>query len=161
MTDSCTYTSECTATPVSTGMGCPAAMVTDFTPKSGPIEGGTTITFTGSELGVTFDDVTISIGGVDCTTTNRDNYIPGRQISCITGEASSVGSKTILFITASGHTATDAQFRVAAPQVVQVVPSFGPVAGGTRVTVYGSELNIGNVENTGVTIVDGTVCAVE
>ena len=161
MTDSCTYTGECTSTSVSTGAGCPRATVTDFNPTSGPMEGGTTITFTGRELGVTFDDVSITVGGVPCTTTDRDGYESGARISCVTGQASSVGLNLIQITTLSGMVPLDDQFRVAVPQVVRVVPSLGPVAGGTTVTVYGSDLNIGNTENTGVTLVDGTVCEVE
>ena len=161
MTDSCTYTGECTATSVSTGAGCPRATVTDFNPTSGPMEGGTTITFTGRELGVTFDDVSITVGGIPCTTTDRDSYISGKWISCITGQANLVGSNSILFTTLSGPVALGRQFRIAVPQVVRVVPSLGPVAGGTTVTVYGSDLNIGNTQNTGMTIVDGTVCEVK
>ena len=161
MTDTCTYTGECTAMPVSSGASCPRATVTDFNPTSGPMEGGTTITFTGRELGVTFDDVSITVEGVSCTTTDRDGYKSGARISCITGQASSVGSNSIQITTLSGMVLLDDQFRVADPQVVRVVPSLGPVAGGTTVTVYGSDLNIGNIENTGVTIVDGTVCEVE
>ena len=64
---------------------CPAPTITDFNPKSGPVEGGTTITITGTDLGVTFDDFTnrsITIRGVPCTPTDRDSYIPGRQINC-------------------------------------------------------------------------------
>ena len=164
MTDTCTkctYTGECTDTSVSMGAGCPTATVTDFNPTSGPMEGGTTITFTGRELGVTFDDVSITLGGVPCTTTDRDGYESGARISCITGQASSVGSNSIWVTTLSGRVALGRQFRVADPQVVRVVPSLGPVAGGTTLTVYGSDLNIGNTENTGMTIVDGTVCEVE
>ena len=161
MTDSCTYTGECTDMPVSSGASCPLATVTDFNPTSGPMEGGTTITFTGRELGVTFDDVSITVGGVPCETTDREGYVSGARISCITDQASSNGSNLIQITTLSGPVEVGTQFRVAVPQVVRVVPSLGPVAGGTTVTVYGSDLNIGNTENTGVTIVDGTVCEVK
>ena len=161
MTDSCTFSGQCDATPVSMATGCPDPMVTDFNPMSGPSQGGTTIIITGRELGVNFTDASITVGGVTCTTTNPDSYIPGRQISCITGQIGSAGSRTLLVTTLAGSGTLDTQFQYVDPQVSGVVPGLGPLAGGTRLTVSGSDLNVGNTENTRVTLVDGTVCEVE
>ena len=161
MTDSCTFSGQCDATPVSMATGCPLPTVTDFNPKSGPSQGGTTITITGRELGVNFIDVSIRIGSITCTTTDPDSYIPGRQISCTTISAVSAGPQILIVTTPAGSNAPNLQFRYVDPQVSGVVPALGPLAGGTRLTVSGSDLNVGNTENTRVTLVDGTICDVE
>ncbi len=46
------------------------------------------------------------------------------------------------------------------PSVTAVDPSFGPVSGGVLVTVTGTSLAIGNMNNTMVTF-NGTDCAVQ
>ena len=46
-------------------------------PNSGPYEGGTDVTITGTELGVVFEDIiNITIGGSLCIISN-DSYHPG------------------------------------------------------------------------------------
>ena len=166
MTDSCNYTGLCDATTITMSGSCPRPTITDFNPKSGSIEGGTTITIEGTNLGVTFDDFSansITIGGVPCTPTDRDSYIPGRQIRCTTTNLSQVstGQKTVLVFAPSGIGSTNTQFRVASPQIWGVVPVLGPVAGGTRMTVLGANLNVGNIEDTRIILVNGTECAIE
>ena len=170
MTDTCTYTGPggCDATPVTEGTNCPPPTITDFTPKFGPPEGGTTITITGTDLGVSFSDFTapgssITMGGVTCMPTNPDNYMPGQRIDCITtNSGGSTGSETIIITIPNGRAdSMNTLFRVVSPQITRVVPSLGPQAGGTRLTVYGSDLNIGNIEDTRITVTSGTECTVE
>ena len=43
-------------------------------------------------------------------------------------------------------------FTVVAPTVTGVEPSFGPMSGGTSITIRGTGLNISNVEDTRVTL---------
>ena len=52
-------------------------------------------------------------------------------------------------------------FRVASPLITGVFPSHGPQAGGTQLTVYGTDLNIGNIEDTRIALVGGTECTVK
>ena len=162
MSDSCTLDGECTETIVSMGSGCPIPFISDFNPKSGPIEGGTTITITGRELGVTFDDFvnpnSITVGSVPCTAI-QSGYIPGRQIRCnTTAQGGLLGDLPIVITLPSGTGESSDRFTYATPEIMRVVPIRGPVAGGTRLTVWGSNLNIGNIEDTRITIVDGTEC---
>ena len=161
--DSCSYTGDCD-TVIPSSM-CPAPILTDFSPKSGPIEGGTTITITGRELGVTFDDFinnSITVGGFPCIPSNHESdYIPGRQIRCNTTHGASLGAKTIQISLPHGSGTSNTHFTYAAPEIMRVVPIWGPVAGGTRLTVWGSNLNIGNIEDTMISIVTGTKCTIE
>ena len=157
----------CSATSITMGSDCAGPTITDFNPKSGPPEGGTTITITGTDLGITFNDFTspdssIQVGGVYCTPVNPDSYIPGRRVSCTT--TSSVGSpgpKIILIRLPNGPGTSDTQFNVVSPRITGVFPSRGPQAGGTQLTVFGTDLNIGNTEDTRITLIGGIECTVK
>ena len=165
------FIGNCLTTPSSfnpemnTTVTCPSPTITDFNPKSGPIEGGTTITITGTDLGVTFEDFTnssITIGGVPCTPTDRDSYIPGRQINCHTaGFSSQMSAENIKVSLSSGQGLSEGQFTLSTPEIFDIFPSLGPVAGGTPLSVKGSYLNIGNTENTRITLVEGSECEIE
>lgn len=148
-----------------TTVTCPAPTITDFNPKSGPTEGGTTITITGTDLGVTFEDFTnssITIGGVSCTPTDHESYIPGRQINCnTTGFPLRMSAEKIKVSLASGQGLSEGQFTLSNPEIFDIHPFLGPVAGGTPLSVKGSYLNIGNTENTRITLVEGSECEIE
>jgi plexin A len=149
------------------GSNCAAPRISDFNPKYGPPEGGTTITIVGMDLGISFSNFTapgssIKVGGVTCTPTNPDGYVPGRMISCITSNSGeSTGPKTINITLPNGPGVSTTQFNIVSPQITGVFPSRGPQAGGTELIVYGTDLDIGNTVNTTVTLVGGTQCIVK
>ena len=160
MTDSCTYIGACEAALIREGSGCPAPVIDDFNPKSGPTEGGTIITITGRDLGVTNNDVTsnsIVVGDDPCMPV-EDGFIPGRQIRCTTINGSSLGKNLIRVALPSGLAISSDGFRIATPEIIRVDPILGPAAGGTKLTVWGSNLDIGNKVNTRLHIANGTSC---
>ena len=149
--------------------GCPAATITSVLPASGPPEGGTTVTITGTDLGVTYDDIAnnVMISSSRCIT-QEDGYIPGRQIVCeTTAFTSGPGPKDLMITVQRGTTSSvvvrASLFTVVAPTVTRVEPSFGPMSGGTSITIRGTGLNISNVEDTQVTLdgENGPECIVQ
>jgi hypothetical protein len=91
--------------------------------------------------------------------TNPDGYVTGRRISCTTTNS---GVSTAVEISLSNGNATSSEtFTRVSPRVTRVFPSRGPQAGGTNLTVYGTNLNIGYTENTRITLVGGTECTVK
>lgn len=156
----CAYIGECEVAPIMDGSGCPSPVIADFIPKSGPIEGGTTITITDRDLGVTYDDFTsnnIVVGDVPCVPI-EDKFIPGKQIRCTTINGSLLGMYLICVTLPSGIAVSNNGFRIAIPEISRVDPVFGPAAGGTELTVWGSNLNIGNKVNTRLGLGLGTNC---
>ncbi len=144
-------------------MECPDPTITAISPTLGPPTGGTTITLTGTDLGVTYADVVGNVYlGPDNSTrcnTSRELYVPGVQIGCVTPDLGDEQTPFTLVVRVeleSGN-ATGPDFIVNRPRVVSVVPGFGPVAGGVVVSVQGENLAIGNTDNTRVTF-DGTDC---
>ena len=168
MTDTCSFTDGCPEDLVTSSSQCPRPSVTGINPTSGPPEGGTIITISGTDLGVTFDEFasnSIRIGtdqnGILCTPIDRESFLPGRKIRCITAGGGTIGSKTIQISISSRSGMSSVQFHVVSPQIVKVVPSRGPQAGGTRLAVSGTNLTIGNLEDTKITVAGGTECIVE
>ena len=160
----CVYTGNCNQLIIGFPRSlCPAPTIIDFHPRAGPIQGGTTITITGLDLGVTFDDFrsngsTISVGGTPCTPI-PNGYIPGRQIKCILHQRLSDNARNNIMVTLhTGQGISERQFGISEPRITGVFPVLGPAAGGTNLTLWGVNLNIGNLENTRVILQDALKC---
>jgi hypothetical protein len=126
-----------------------APIVTGLSPSQGPIQGGTTVTLTGSN----FTGATV----VDFGTTAATNVmiVSATEITCV-DPAEAAGTVTVSVTTLGGVSgaASGNQFLyLAVPAVTGVSPTAGPLAGGTTVTISGSGF-------TGATAVDfGTLAA--
>ena len=128
-------------------------MITGFDPKTGPPAGGTMITINGTNLGTQESDIeSIRIGNRDCSI---NDYQAGKRIMCtisIANETMADRSDTITVrVTRSSGTVpanSSVQFQFITPTVLSVDPIFGPISGGTRVSVKGTNLDIGNKEMT-------------
>ena len=148
----CSVTEECTGrTPfVNTGAECSAPLITLIQPQTGPPQGGPIITITGSNLGVSFSDfttnsITLTSGSnsVQCTPIS-EGYMPGRELLCRLN-AVPVGTYTLAINIPSGMGAyDDGSFVVSLPTVTGASPLQGPIAGGTRMTITGTDLDIGS-----------------
>ena len=164
MADTCSFIRDCPSQYLTTtGSQCPMPRITDFTPKFGPPEGGTTITITGTDLGVFFNNFaenSIQVGGVNCIPADSNGYVPGRRISCTT-TISSVSTAIEISLPNNRVASSVETFTRVSPQVIGVFPPRGPQAGGTNLTVYGTNLNIGNTGDTTITLVGGTECTVK
>ncbi len=172
--DSCDVLQKCNGfTFITEGRNCPVPFINSISPDSGnhftsiynfydiyipsgPVEGGTAITVRGTDLGVTFADIlnaTLTLGGVACTPINI-NYMSGRQFVCVTERFGSTGPNDFsMTIYGSRNVNVNAgSFSALNPTVSSVTPTFGPVAGGTKITVGGTGLKVGNHENTRISL---------
>lgn len=169
-TSKCSITEECsvsTSVPALLTMGrqCPDPTITSIFPTSGPSYGGTIITIIGTDLGVTINDFnadnSIKIGGMACIPLSRD-YISGRQILCETQNTTELGRVKLVvnltrlsgIVTATANTL----FNVIEPNVTSVEPTYGPIAGGSVLTIRGTDLNIGNSARVTLYGYDGPRC---
>ena len=122
-------------------------MIDRFHPPSGPPDGGTLIVITGITLGMHFADFmeagsSITVGGVACIPIDMD-YISGRQILCRTGSGMQEGPQRVEVSIMDSSGITTGRFMVVLPTVSSVEPAFGPIAGGSRLTINGTGLDIG------------------
>jgi hypothetical protein len=135
----------------------PAPDADSANPPSGPEDGGTAVTITGTGFrpgaSVTFD-------GVPAT---NPNVISDTQIDCIS-PAGAAGPADIVVTNLDGQASAPATIfdYVPAPTVASVNPLSGPASGGTAVTVTGTDFLTGasvtfnSVPATNVVVTSGT-----
>ncbi len=123
--------------------------------STGPVEGGTAITVMGTDFGGTFVDVqtsTLTLGGVACTPLIT-GYIPWHQFVCETTIFSIGGPKDFsLTIDSRLAVVNGGSFTAVEPTVSSVTPTLGSMDGGTAVVVMGTALDVGNQEDTRVSL---------
>ncbi|XP_026506045.1 plexin-D1 [Terrapene carolina triunguis] len=123
---------------------CPAPEIRKIEPLSGPLEGGTLLTIRGRNLGRRFSDVVnaVKIGSVRCAPL-WDRYMVSEAIVCQTGEAPSIFSDVVT-VNVSREGKSRERYSYVLPEVQSVAPGAGPKAGGTKVTIRGSNLSVGS-----------------
>jgi hypothetical protein len=113
----------------------PAPTVTAVTPVSGPLAGGTTITVTGTNLRMA--------SAVKVGTASATNVVVNSAGTSLTAKtpAGTAGAKSVSVTTPSGTATKASAFTYfALPTVTAVSPAAGPLAGGTTITVTGTNL---------------------
>ena len=122
--------------------------VTTVSPTSGPSAGGTAVTLTGTDF---TSGATVTFGGVAAT-----NVIVVSATSItLTTPAHSAGAVTVVVTNPDSQSASvpNGFTFVAPPTVTTVSPDSGPTAGGTAVTLTGTDFT------TGATVTFGGVAA--
>ncbi len=111
----------------------PPATTTAIVPSTGPIEGGTAVTITGTNYSA---DATVAIGGVPAT------QITVVNATTITATTAPHPAATVdVIITSNGTASTLAggfTYAPTAPATTGISPTSGSTAGGTGVTITGS-----------------------
>jgi hypothetical protein len=127
-----------------------------ITPVHGPTAGGTTVTITGTNLTGT---TSVTFGGTAATSVT---VVSATTVTC-TAPAHAAGVVDVV-LTAPGGTvsAVGAYTYTVAPTIASLSPTSGPIAGGTTVTITGTNLTgttsvtFGGTAATSVTVVSAT-----
>src|SRR5207302_784709 len=133
--------------------------VTSLSPSSGPTRGSTSVTITGTNF---TDVLRLAFGSATATFTVNS----ATSITAI-APAGTAGTVDVTVTTPGGTSATASgnQFQyvsASAPTVSGISPAFGPMAGGTSVTLTGvgitgaTQVLFDGVAATGVTVVSDT-----
>src|SRR5262249_27845068 len=119
--------------------GVSAPTLTSVAPVSGLASGGTSILLTGTGF---VPGATVTVGGVPATAVTVG---AGGLTVTATTPANTPGAKTIVVTNPDTGSATlnNAFTYVALPTVGGVLPSTGPVSGGTNITVSGTGFQAG------------------
>ena len=122
--------------------------VTTVSPNSGPSAGGTAVTLTGTDFTT---GATVTFGGVAATNV----IVANATTITLTTPAHSAGAVTVVVTNPDGQVASvpNGFTFVAPPTVTTVSPVSGPSAGGTAVTLTGTDFT------TGATVTFGGVAA--
>ncbi|KAF0310108.1 Plexin-B [Amphibalanus amphitrite] len=112
-------------------------------PRSGPLEGGTLLTIEGRNLGLHRNEVTgrIFVGRVPC---DLVDYEVSVKLMCRTGAVTQPAEETVKLETKAGSAVSAQKFQFKTVGVLDLRPRLGPRSGGTRLTVTGSNLDIGS-----------------
>ncbi|NXE12421.1 PLXB1 protein, partial [Lophotis ruficrista] len=135
---------------------CPAPLIHSVYPLSGPVEGGTRITITGSNLGQKHQDIaeTVTVAGIPCAV-DAQEYEISSSIVCVTG-----GSWTervghiVVEVPGGGRGVSGHVFTYQNPELKSIIPTQGPKAGGTCLTLLGSKLLTGHPSEISVLLGD-------
>ena len=130
--------------------------VSSVSPNNGPVAGGTAVTITGTNFGA---GAAVTIGGTAATNVV---VVSGTQITATT-PAHAAGAATVT-VTVNGQSGnlTNGFTYTGPPTVTSVSPNNGPVAGGTAVTITGTNfaagatVTFGSNAATNVVVVSGT-----
>jgi hypothetical protein len=148
-----------TGTGVYTYSGPPT--FTSISPAYGPTGGGTAVTIVGSNF-ISGGSFGVTIGGAAATSVVR---VDSTHITAVT-PARTAGARDVVITNNGGQTVTgtNAFTYVSSPTFTSISPEFGPTAGGTAVTIVGSNfisgdtfgVTFGGVAATGVSRTDAT-----
>uniref|UniRef100_A0A8C2IF97 Plexin-B1 n=1 Tax=Cyprinus carpio TaxID=7962 RepID=A0A8C2IF97_CYPCA len=153
---SCVYRSSCTEHVQQT---CPAPHIHTIEPLSGPVEGGTVLTVSGSNLGQRAEDIqhSVTVAGVPCTVI-PDRYEVSSSIVCETTASAGEKSGHVSVQVKGGGIGQSAQrFRYQDPVLLGVSPLKGPMSGGTSLTITGQNLLTGRPNEISI-LIGGVPC---
>ena len=111
-------------------------VVYNVDPNHGPTLGGTLLSITGDNFGLA---PTVTLGGQDCLVTSIGPLHD--TIGCIIPKGE--GSSLDVVVSADSQTAVmSGAFDYNAPVITYITPIWGPTAGGTLLTIYGSDFGL-------------------
>uniref|UniRef100_A0A3B5ADW1 Plexin-B1 n=1 Tax=Stegastes partitus TaxID=144197 RepID=A0A3B5ADW1_9TELE len=154
---SCLYSDSCSEPVQQT---CPAPVIHSIEPLSGLLEGGTTVTISGSNLGQKAEDIlhSVSVAGVPCTVI-PSLYEVSSRIVCRTKASGGEKVGRVSVKVSGGEFGLSSQtFSYQDPFVMGVSPERGPKAGGTTLTITGRNLLTGRPLDLTVTV-GGVPCS--
>ncbi|PIC43276.1 hypothetical protein B9Z55_004069 [Caenorhabditis nigoni] len=123
---------------------CDPPKIDRFEPSSGPVEGGTVIKIYGNDLGMSVEDVRgkIYVAGSRC---NIVEYQVSNMIACQVDKGVSSGPIKISVGRATMAVAESSDlFSFVRVSIFSAYPLYGPISGGTRITLYGQNLSSGS-----------------
>ncbi|XP_060691320.1 plexin-A1-like isoform X1 [Hemiscyllium ocellatum] len=134
-----------------TNSRCTDPKITKLVPETGPKEGGTRLTITGVNLGLTFSEIRygVHVGRVKCIPIPEE-YISAEQIVCdmepAVPQTAKKGFVEVCVVDCNDEyrAISSEPFTFVTPRFNRVIPSQGPVSGGSQVTIVGVHLDAGS-----------------
>uniref|UniRef100_A0A8C2EQ69 Plexin-B1 n=1 Tax=Cyprinus carpio TaxID=7962 RepID=A0A8C2EQ69_CYPCA len=139
---SCVYRESCSKHIEKT---CPAPLIHLVEPLSGLVEGGITLTVSGSNLGQKAQDIlqSVTVAGVPCTVIPHLYEISSRIICTTTASGEEKSGHVLVKVSGGGFGLSSQRFSYQVPKLIEVSPQRGPQAGGTTLTIKGRKLLTG------------------
>ncbi|XP_068787709.1 plexin-B2 [Struthio camelus] len=147
----CVYEKLCHAPPTDT---CPHPEITHIEPKTGPLSGGILLTIMGSNLGIKAEDVkNITVADQECLF-KEEFYSVSTRIVCQVARMTEPkqGQIEVNINGKLGKSPSDVQFTYQEPHPSGISPERGPQAGGTTLTITGTNLATGSKQDVHVLV---------
>ncbi|XP_029361379.1 plexin-A1-like [Echeneis naucrates] len=130
---------------------CTHPKIVKLFPETGPRQGGTRVTILGENLGLQFRDIQMGVrlGKVPCVPIEEE-YVSAERIVCLLNDATGYRVQEAQVEVCVRDCVSDYRalsprpFTFVTPYFTRIQPSQGPISGGTRVTIEGSNLNAGS-----------------
>ncbi|KAI5095370.1 plexin-B3, partial [Silurus meridionalis] len=124
---------------------CPPPLITKVWPLTGPLEGGIFLTIEGSNLGQRYEDIEdgVTVAGVTCKPLRSSYLISSRIICELQPSMRATAGPVVVTVGNSEPGHSQQTFTYQNPELIRIVPSKGPMAGGTSITVHGVQMLTG------------------
>ncbi|XP_055747345.1 plexin-B1-like isoform X2 [Salvelinus fontinalis] len=140
---------------------CPAPVIHFMEPISGPVDGGTVVTISGSNLGQKAEDIqnSVTLAGVPCTVINSRYEISSRIVCETTASGGQKSGQASVEVRGGGLGFSGQRFSFQDPVLMEIAPHKGPKAGGSALTVMGQSLKTGHLSEVSV-LIGGVPCLI-
>nr|XP_012779810.2 plexin-B1 isoform X2 [Maylandia zebra] len=154
----CVYQDSCTDEIKHT---CPAPVIHFLDPVSGPVEGGTVVTISGSNLGQRAEDIqgSVTVAGVPCNVIHSRYEVSSRIVCETTSSGGEKSEKASVKVMGGGVGLSAQCFHFQNPVLSSIFPHRGPKAGGSSLTITGQALRTGHLNEVSV-LIGGIPCDV-
>ncbi|KAK2825168.1 hypothetical protein Q7C36_019095 [Tachysurus vachellii] len=124
---------------------CPAPHIHRIEPQSGPVEGGTVITISGSNLGQRAEDIqhSVFVAGLPCIVIPTRYEISSSIVCKTTASRSKRKGHVSVEVKGGGVGKSLQEFHYQDPVLLGMLPLKGPMSGGTSVIIKGRDLRTG------------------
>ncbi|XP_067880340.1 LOW QUALITY PROTEIN: plexin-B1-like [Heterodontus francisci] len=147
----CLYRESCHAPVVQI---CPLPRIEQIEPTTAPVEGGITLTISGTNLGQRFADIknAVKVAGLPCVASAAGYQVSTRIVCTVAGSGKELSGWVQVTIGEREPTFANQTFTYQDPQPMSIFPVKGPVAGGTMLTITGSNLLTGSQSDISVSL---------
>ncbi|PIO31421.1 hypothetical protein AB205_0154330, partial [Aquarana catesbeiana] len=115
-----------------------------FSPSTGIIDGGAIITINGQNMGQKAEDVSVTVCDQPCTVL-PELYVVSNRIVCNLSASEGVEYGHVKVSVNGREPGVSTQlFFYQDPQLYSLTPVKGPMAGGTKITIFGTKLSTGD-----------------
>uniref|UniRef100_A0A8C7NFS0 Plexin-B1 n=1 Tax=Oncorhynchus mykiss TaxID=8022 RepID=A0A8C7NFS0_ONCMY len=154
----CSYRDSCAG---EIKQSCPAPVIHFMEPISGPVDGGTVVTISGSNLGQKAEDIqnSVTLAGVPCTVINSRYEISSRIVCETTASGGQKSGQASVEVRGGGLGLSSQRFSFQDPVLLEIAPRKGPKAGGSALTVMGQSLKTGHLSEVSV-LIGGVPCLI-
>ncbi|XP_029995088.1 plexin-B1 [Sphaeramia orbicularis] len=140
---------------------CPAPVIHFLDPVSGPVEGGTVLTISGSNLGQRAEDIqnSVTVAGIPCSVIHSRYEVSSRIVCQTTGSGGEKSGHASVRVRGGGLGLSAQTFSFQDPVLSSIFPQRGPKAGGSSLTIRGRSLRTGHPSEVSV-LIGGVSCLV-